>query len=144
MKKLNCALFAVSTVQEEIGLRGAQTSAFGIDPHVGIAVDVTHATDQPGVELGETAKHTLGSGPVIARGSYLHPAVFELLHEAAEAEEIPFTIESIGRFSGTDADAINAVRAGIPCGVVSIPLRSLVGLCQQTQRCPAAVSLATM
>ena len=63
-------------------------------------VDVTFATDQPGVELGQMTKHPLGSGPVIARGTSLHPRVFDLLYEAAEAEAIPFTVESLGRATG--------------------------------------------
>lgn len=114
---------AMAVVQEEITFAGARTSAFAHEPDVAIAIDVTHATDQPGVELGELARHTLGSGPVIARGITLHPRVFELLHDAAEAEGIPFTIESAGRSTGTDADAITVTRTGVPTGVVSVPLR---------------------
>jgi endoglucanase len=110
-------------VQEETTFAGSQTSAFALKPDVAIAVDVTFATDQPGVELGERTKHTLRSGPVIARGTALHPRVFELLYEAAEAEQIPFTVESIGRRTGTDADAIYASRRGVPTGLVSVPLR---------------------
>ena len=90
---------------------------------VAIVVDLTFATDQPGVELGPITKHTLDSGPVIARGTTLHPRVFELLHEAGEAEGIPFTVESLGRGSGTDADAIHLSRAGVPTGLVSVPSR---------------------
>jgi len=97
--------------------------AFGLDPDLAIVVDVTHATDQPGVELGQVTTHKLGSGPVIARGTSLHPAVTELLHETAEQEELPFTVESLGRGTGTDADAVHATRTGIPTGLVSVPLR---------------------
>jgi putative aminopeptidase FrvX len=68
-------------------------------------------------------KHTFGSGPVITRGTMLHPAVFEGLHEAGEAEGIPFTVESRGRHTGTDADAIHFSRAGVPTGLVSVPNR---------------------
>jgi putative aminopeptidase FrvX len=114
---------ALAVVQEETTFAGSQTSAFALKPDVAIAVDVTFATDQPGVELGERTKHTLGSGPVIARGTALHPRVFELLYEAADAQETPFTIESIGRRTGTDADAIYASRGGVPTGLVSVPLR---------------------
>jgi endoglucanase len=114
---------ALAVVQEETTFAGSRTSAFALDPAVAIAVDVTFATDQPGVELGPITKHELGSGPVIARGTTLHPRVFELLHEAAEAEEIPFTVESLGRATGTDADAIHISRSGVPTGLVSIPLR---------------------
>jgi endoglucanase len=114
---------ALAVVQEETTFAGSQTSAFALEPDVAIAVDVTFATDQPGVELGEMTKHTLRSGPVIARGTALHPRVFELLYEAAEAEGIPFTVESMGRRTGTDADAIYASRRGVPTGLVSVPLR---------------------
>jgi putative aminopeptidase FrvX len=114
---------AMAVVQEEIGLKGAQTSAFRHRPDVAIAIDVTHASDMPGITLGQDTHHKLGSGPVIERASLLHPRVFELLFEAAEAEGIPFTIASASRFTGTDADAFTTSRAGIPTGLVSVPLR---------------------
>ena len=88
-----------------------------------IVVDVTFATDQPGIELGPMTKHPLGSGPVIARGTSLHPKVSELLYDTAEAEELPHTLESLGRSTGTDADAVHASRSGVPTGIVSVPLR---------------------
>lgn len=114
---------ALAVVQEETTLAGSRTSAFAHEPDVAIAVDLTFATDQPGIELGPITKHTLGSGPVIARGTTLHPLVFELLHEAAEAEGIPFTVESLGKGTGTDADAIHLSRTGVPTGLVSVPCR---------------------
>jgi endoglucanase len=114
---------AVAAAQEETTLGGARTAAFGLQPDVAIVAEVTFASDQPGVELGEHTNHELGSGPVIARGSILHPAVFEGLCEAAEAEGIPYTVEASGRNTGTDADAINIARAGVPTGLVSVPLR---------------------
>jgi putative aminopeptidase FrvX len=114
---------AVAAVQEEITFAGSRTTAFSLDPDLAIVVDVTFATDQPGVELGELTKHPLGSGPSIMRGSTIHPRVFELLHETAEAEGIPFTVASSARFTGTDADAIHLARAGIPTALISIPLR---------------------
>ncbi len=114
---------ALAVAQEETSFGGSRTSAFAHGPDVAIVVDVTFATDQPGVELGQITKHELGSGPVIARGTTLHPLVFELLHEAGEAAGIPFTIESLGRATGTDADAFHLSRAGVPTGLVTIPLR---------------------
>jgi putative aminopeptidase FrvX len=114
---------ALAVAQEETSFAGARTSAFALEPDVAIAVDLTFATDQPGVELGPITRHALGSGPVIARGTTLHPRVFELLYESAEAEKIPFTIESTGRSTGTDADAIHASRVGVPTGLVSVPSR---------------------
>lgn len=116
-------VLALAVVQEETTLTGARTSAFARRPDLAIVVDVTPATDQPGVELGPITRHALGSGPVIARGISLHPRLFELLYETAEAEEIEFTVESTGRHTSTDADAIHASRAGIPTGLVSVPTR---------------------
>ena len=101
-------VIALAVVQEETTFAGSRTSAFALEPDVAIVVDVTFATDQPGIELGPITKHTLGSGPVIARGTLLHPLIVELLYETAEQEEIPFTVESLGRATGTDADAIHA------------------------------------
>jgi endoglucanase len=114
---------ALAVVQEETTFAGSRTSTFALNPDLAIAVDVTFATDQPGVELGPITKHPLGSGPVIARGTSLHPRIFELLYETAEAEKIAFTVESMGRGTGTDADAIHITRAGVPTGLVSVPLR---------------------
>jgi putative aminopeptidase FrvX len=116
-------VLALAVVQEETSFAGARTSAFAVDPDLAIVVDVTFATDQPGIELGPMTKHPLGSGPVIARGTVLHPRVTELLYETAEAEEIPYTLESLGRMTGTDADAVHASRTGVPTAVVSVPIR---------------------
>jgi putative aminopeptidase FrvX len=114
---------AVAAVQEEIGLFGARTSAFELRPEIAIAVDVTHATDAPGVDEKEIGSHPLGSGPAIGRGSTLSPKVFELLVETAEAEGIEYSISASGRGTSTDADVLQISRAGIPTGLVSIPLR---------------------
>ena len=116
-------VLALAVTQEETTFAGSRTSAFAHDPDVAIVVDLTFATDQPGIELGAITKHPLDSGPVIARGTSLHPLVFERLYDAAEAESIPFTLESLGKGTGTDADAIHLSRAGIPTGLVSIPCR---------------------
>jgi endoglucanase len=116
-------LLAMAVVQEEIGLKGATTSAFRHRPDVAIAIDVTHASDTPGITLGQDTHHKLGSGPVIERASLLHPGVFELLYEAAEAEGIPYTVASASRFTATDADAFTISRGGIPTGLLSVPLR---------------------
>jgi endoglucanase len=121
--KLNCGLYAVSTVQEEIGLRGAHTSAYGIDPHVGIAVDVTHATDCPTVEKKQEGDVALGKGPVIYRGPNMNPRVVERLINAAKAHEIPYQLAASGRATGTDANPIQLSRAGVAAGLVSVPNR---------------------
>ena len=114
----------MAAVQEEIGSHGAATTAaYSLEPDLAVAVDVTHATDAPGVEEKELGHHPLGSGAVITRGSTLSPRVFELLSETAERLEIPHTVEASGSRTSTDADAIQIARAGIPAGLVSIPLR---------------------
>jgi putative aminopeptidase FrvX len=120
---LSGSFAAIAAVQEEIGLFGARTSAFAVRPDLAVAVDVTHATDAPGVDEKEIGSHPLGSGPAIGRGSTLSPKVFELLVEVAEAEGIDHTVSASGRGTSTDADVIQISRAGIPTGLVSIPLR---------------------
>ena len=114
---------AVAAVQEEIGLFGARTAAFEVRPDIAIAVDVTHATDAPGIDEKEIGSHPLGSGPAIGRGTTLSPKVFELLVDTAEAEGIEYSISASGRGTSTDADVIQISRSGIPTGLVSIPLR---------------------
>jgi putative aminopeptidase FrvX len=120
---LSWSFAAIAAVQEEIGLFGARTSAFEVRPDLAIAVDVTHATDAPGVDEKEVGSHPLGSGPAIGRGSTLSPKVFELLVETAEEAGIEHTVGASGRGTSTDADAIQISRSGIPTGLVSIPLR---------------------
>ena len=120
---LGVGFAAVAAVQEEIGLFGSRTAAFEVRPEIAIAVDVTHATDAPGVDEKQVGSHPLGSGPAIGRGSTLSPKVFELLVETAEEAGIEHTIAASGRGTSTDADAIQISRSGIPTGLVSIPLR---------------------
>ena len=114
---------AVASVQEEIGLYGARGAAFGLDPDAAIAVDVTHATDTPGVSKNEHGDHALGSGPVITRASVLSPIVSDGLVAAAEEAGIAYTLEADSRSTGTDADAIHFTRAGIATGLISCPNR---------------------
>lgn len=120
---LGAALFSVSTVQEEIGLRGARTSTFGIDPQVGIAVDVTHATDSPGMNKKREGDLKIGGGPVITRGANINPVVAKLLVDTAREESIPYQIEAEPGGTGTDANAMQITRAGVATGLVSVPLR---------------------
>ena len=116
---------AVGTTQEEIAYSGggARTSAFGLEPDAAVVVDVTHATDYPGVEKKEVGDFKLGSGPALSRGSAVSPVVFDQLVAAAEAGKIPFTIEAAPRGTSTDADAIHTSRRGIATGLVSVPCR---------------------
>lgn len=121
--KFSASVYGVATVQEEIGLRGAHTSAYGISPDVGIAVDVTFATDVPGVDKKQLGEMKVGSGPVIARGPNINPKVFELLVKTAQKEKIPYQVEGISKGTGTDANVMQLTRAGVATGLVSIPNR---------------------
>lgn len=116
-------LAAVAAAQEETTFGGSRTSAFALEPAAAIVIDVTHATDAPGIEVKESGKHELGSGPVLSRGSTLNQRLFELLHSTAAQEGIPITIEASARATGTDADAVHLSRGGVPTALVSIPVR---------------------
>ncbi len=120
---LDIALYAVATVQEEIGLRGATTSAYGVNPHVGIAVDVTHATDCPTIDKKQEGDVKLGGGPVVYRGPNMNPVVVDHLRAAGEKAEIALQWGAIGRGTGTDANSIQLSRAGVAAGLVSVPNR---------------------
>ncbi|MHB8863593.1 MAG: M42 family metallopeptidase [Pirellulaceae bacterium] len=120
---LSCALFAVSTVQEEIGLRGAKTSAYDIDPQVAIAVDVTHATDCPTIDKRQRGEICLGKGPVIFRGPNMNPVISERLMSIADRENIPYQLAASGRASSNDANSLQISRGGVATGVVAIPNR---------------------
>ncbi len=121
-KPLQAAVFCVSTVQEEIGLRGATTSAHGIHPAVGIAVDVCHATDTPGNEKKQLGDTRLGNGPVLFRGPNINPHVHDRL-VAAKGDRIPVQIRGVPKATGTDANAIQLARDGVAAGLVGIPNR---------------------
>jgi len=129
-RPLAAALFSVSTVQEEIGLRGARTSSYGISPGIGIALDVCHATDYPEADKRKVGDIRLGRGPVVHRGANINPRVFELLVAAARAEEIPIQIEAAPAGTGTDANAMQLNRAGMATGIVSVPLRYMHTPCE--------------
>ncbi|MDR3109221.1 MAG: M42 family metallopeptidase [Planctomycetaceae bacterium] len=116
-------VFAVSTVQEEIGLRGAKTSAFGIDPQIGIAVDVTFATDCPTIEKKQNGDVKLGAGPVVSRGPNMSVKLVNAISEIAKSNEIPVQYCAEGRATGTDANSIQVNRAGVATALISIPNR---------------------
>lgn len=122
-EKIGANIYSVSSVQEEVGLRGARTSAYGIDPHVGIAIDVTHATDYPGMNKNQLGDVELGKGPTISVGANINPKVFELLKKAADKVKIKYQIEAAPRGTGTDANAIQITKAGVAAGLISIPNR---------------------
>lgn len=116
-------VFGVSTVQEEIGLRGARTSAYGIDPHIGIAVDVGFASDFPGSDPKIIGDCRLGRGVVLHRGPNINPVLGTMLEGAAKKRKIPVQIVAEPRTSGTDANAMQISRSGVATAVVSIPNR---------------------
>jgi endoglucanase len=120
---LSASLFCASTVQEEIGLRGARTSAFGIDPQVAIAVDVTHATDCPGVDKRQRGSVSLGGGPVLIRGANINPVVWQRLRDEAEAAGLPYQVAALGQAAPNDANVLQVTRAGVATGLVQIPNR---------------------
>jgi endoglucanase len=122
-KPVSAAVYCVSTVQEEIGLRGATTSAYGIHPTVGIAVDVCHATDTPGNDKKQLGDTKLGGGPVLFRGPNINPRVHERLVQAAAAHDIRVQVRGSPRATGTDANAIQLTRDGVAAGLVGIPNR---------------------
>ena len=122
-KKLTAAVFAVSTVQEEIGSRGAATSAFAIDPDVAIAVDVTHATDYPEADKKRFGETKLGGGPVLHRGANMNPVITERLTSAAKKARVGVQMIGVPGRSGTDAWAMQLVRGGVASSLVSVPLR---------------------
>jgi len=122
-KELKAEVHGVSTVQEEIGLRGATTSAFGIDPQVALATDVTHATDYPGVDKKQVGDIKLGGGAVVTRGPNINHRVFDLLVETAKKKGIPYQVLGAPRGTGTDANVIQLTRSGVATGLISIPLR---------------------
>ncbi len=123
--KPKALVHAVATTQEEIGWLGggARTSATGLEPTVALVVDVTHATDHPGLEKKDVGDVRLGGGPVLSRGSVINPVVFDLLTETAEREKIPYQLQAAPRDTGTDADAIAGSHRGVATGLVSVPNR---------------------
>ena len=124
LKSTDCALYAVGTVQEEVGLRGAATAAFGINPDVGIALDVTVAGDVPGVKEFE-ASVKMGKGPVLTvadHGLITHPKVMRLLLDAAEENRIIYQLET-GLPGATDAAKMSLTRQGVPSGTISVATR---------------------
>lgn len=130
---LEVSLYGLSAVQEEIGLRGARTAAYGVDPHIGIAIDVTHATDYPDISKKKHGDIVLGGGPVIARGPNINNKLFERLVEVAQREQIPHQIEAEGSGTGTDANVIQLTRSGVATALVSLPLRYMHNPCEMLQ-----------
>jgi endoglucanase len=132
-KRPTATVIAVNAVQEEIGGYGAKMAAHRLMPDVAIVLDVTHATDTPGIEHAIHGEVKLGGGPAITHGTCNHPNVMKRIMQVAAAKKISLQHESSSRYSGTDTDVIFDVREGIPSGLISYPLRymhSIVEMCQ--------------
>lgn len=121
--RMDVALYAVSTVQEEVGLRGATTAAYSIDPEVGLAIDVTHASDNPGNENAKATPCKLGAGPTITSGPNTNPVVEKMLKDAAKKAKIPYQISPNSKLLGNDANSIQVSRAGVAAASIGIPNR---------------------
>ena len=122
-RELRASVVSVSTVAEEVGLRGAHTATYSVNPHVGIAVDVCHATDTPGSDKKQVGDVKCGAGPVLFRGPNINPRVFDLLETTAIAHAIPFQVRGAARATGTDANAMQISRRGVAGGLIGIPNR---------------------
>lgn len=118
-------LVCLNAVQEEIGGNGALMATHRLMPEVSICLDVTHATDTPGLNRAQHGDVKLGKGPTLTHGGANHPLVVERLQEVAKAKRIPIQHEAAGRFTGTDTDRIFTVREGVPSALVSLPLRCM-------------------
>jgi endoglucanase len=119
----DATVYAISTVQEEIGLKGARMVGFDLAPDAVIATDVTHATDQPDSPGSKGSGLELGEGPVVARGSANHPKLVAAARNAAEDDGIDVQLQASGSFTGTDADAFYTSKGGIPSLNVGLPNR---------------------
>lgn len=122
-KRPQATTLAVNCVQEEIGSHGAKMAAHRLAPSIAIIFDVTHATDTPGIQAKEHGLVGLGKGPALSHGAANHPLVVERLIAVAAKEKIPLQHEAISRSTRTDADVIYTSLDGIPCALISIPLR---------------------
>jgi endoglucanase len=121
--RLKAAVFGVATVQEEIGLRGALTAAYGLEPQVGIAIDVTHATDCPGVDQKAHGEVLMGKGPSLSRGANINPALNTLLVRAAKSSGVAIQREASPRATGTDANTMQISRGGVATAIIGLPCR---------------------
>lgn len=125
-------VYAVNAVQEEIGGNGARMVAHRLHPDLCIVLDVTHATDTPGINHAQHGEVKLGAGPTVTHGTCNHPLVVARLIEVAAREGIPLQHESSSRYSGTDTDVIFHSRDGIPSALVSLPLRYMHSVVEMT------------
>lgn len=124
-------VYAVNAVQEEIGGYGAMMVTHRLMPDVAVCLDVTHATDTPGMAHEQHGKVVLGGGPTVTHGTGNHPEVVKRLLAVAEKEGIPMQHEASARFTGTDTDSIYPTREGVPSALVSLPQRYMHSVVEQ-------------
>jgi endoglucanase len=122
-RKLNICVMGVATVQEEVGLRGAITSTYRVNPDAGFALDVTFASDHPETDPKKTGEVKLGKGPVLHRGPNINPVMEDHLFKIAKQKKIPFQLTAEPRGTGTDANAMQLSRGGTATALISIPNR---------------------
>lgn len=122
---LKAGVYFVSAVQEEVGLRGARTSAYSVDPQIAIAVDVTFTSDHPGTSKSEIGDVRINGGPVISVGGNISPRVYQLLVKAAKEAGIAYQIDAQAASTHTDTDMIQVTRGGVATGLISLPCRYL-------------------
>ncbi|MBL8088559.1 MAG: M42 family metallopeptidase [Chthonomonas sp.] len=123
-------VYAVATVQEEIGLRGARTSSYAIAPQSGLAVDVNHATDSPTLTKTRYGQLDVGKGPSVMRGANANPIVFDMIREGAAAEKIPYQVDVAPGGTGTDGNAMQLNRDGMAVGILGVALRYMHTPCE--------------
>jgi putative aminopeptidase FrvX len=116
-------IFAVNAVQEEIGGSGVKMISYSLEPSVAIVVEVTHATDSPGIDRNKHGSIKLGAGPTVTHGTANHPLVVNRLISLAKKLGIPLQHEASSRATGTDTDHVYSMRGGIPSALLSVPLR---------------------
>lgn len=126
----NVGVYAVATVQEEIGLRGAKTSAYGIGAQTGLAVDVNHAVDYPSVSKTRYGQLDIGKGPSVMRGANTNPITFKMILEGAKKEDIPYQVDVAPGGTGTDGNAMQLNQAGMAVGILGVPLRYMHTPCE--------------
>jgi len=121
--RLNCAIYACSSVQEEVGGYGAWMSTVNLRPDAAIAIDVTHATDSPGIDVKQHGEVKMGKGPTVSIGRENHPLLVQRLRKVAKARKIPLQIEAFSLSGGTDALTIFTKNGGVPSAVCGVPNR---------------------
>ncbi|MBX7133333.1 MAG: M42 family metallopeptidase [Fimbriimonadaceae bacterium] len=123
-------VYAVATVQEEIGLRGARTSSYGISPQSGLAVDVNHAVDYPGVSKTRYGALDIGKGPSVMRGANANHTVFRMVTTAGDEDKIPYQVDVAPGGTGTDGNAMQLNQSGMAVGILGVALRYMHTPCE--------------